>query len=49
VAAGTTLADLAADEAARAGYGESLRRAQRERFTLDAQQRATDSVYRGVL
>jgi glycosyltransferase involved in cell wall biosynthesis len=49
VAAGTTLADLAADEAARAGYGESLRRAQRERFTLGAQQRATDHVYRGVL
>jgi glycosyltransferase involved in cell wall biosynthesis len=49
VAAGTTHADLAADEAARAGYGESLRRAQRERFTLGAQQRATDHVYRGVL
>jgi glycosyltransferase involved in cell wall biosynthesis len=48
-AAGALLVDLAAEEATRAVYGENLRTTQRQRFTLVAQQRATDNVYRGVL
>jgi glycosyltransferase involved in cell wall biosynthesis len=48
-AAGTILRELAADEVGRAAYGDRLRSAQRARFTLDAQQRATDAVYRSVL
>jgi glycosyltransferase involved in cell wall biosynthesis len=46
--AAAALRALAVDEGRRAGYGEDLRAAQRERFTLEAQQRATDEVYRGV-
>jgi glycosyltransferase involved in cell wall biosynthesis len=46
--AAAALRALAGDEDRRAGYGEELRTAQRERFTLEAQQRATDEVYRRV-
>jgi glycosyltransferase involved in cell wall biosynthesis len=48
-AGGAALADLAADERARARYGERLWTTQRQRFTLQGQQRATDGVYRSVL
>ena len=46
--AASALRALAADSAGRAAYGEQLRTAQRERFTLEAQQRDTDAVYREV-
>ncbi|HEU4332715.1 MAG TPA: glycosyltransferase family 4 protein [Lapillicoccus sp.] len=46
--AASALRALAADSAGRAAYGEQLRTAQRERFTLEAQQRETDAVYREV-
>ncbi len=48
-AAGDLLAGLGGDAAQRAAYGADLRRDQRRRFTLDAQERATDAVYRSVL
>jgi glycosyltransferase involved in cell wall biosynthesis len=48
LAAGTTLAGLAGDEVGRVAYGEDLRTVQRQRFTLGAQERATDEVYRSV-
>ena len=47
-AAGALLADLADDDTARASYGEDLRDVQRTRFTLVAQERATDAVYRSL-
>ena len=47
-AAGDLLAGLAADDARRADYGSELRDDQRRRFTLAAQERATDAVYRSV-
>ncbi|MEP6651075.1 MAG: glycosyltransferase family 4 protein, partial [Lapillicoccus sp.] len=46
--AASTLADLGADAVRRADYGADLRAAQRKRFTLAAQERATDAVYRSV-
>ena len=46
--AGTLLAQLADDDTARASYGQHLRNAQRTRFTLEAQERATDAVYRSL-
>jgi glycosyltransferase involved in cell wall biosynthesis len=48
-AAGTLLQQLADDRAARQRLATAQRDLQRTRFTLDAQQRATDEVYRGVL
>ena len=48
-AAGALLAELADDDTARASYGEDLRDVQRTRFTLEAQERATDAVYRSLL
>lgn len=47
--AGRLLADLAADPGRRDAYGAALRSRQRERFTLEAQERATAAVYRSVL
>lgn len=47
-AAGALLAELAADHTFRAAYSDALRTAQRERFTLEAQQVATEAVYRSV-
>ena len=47
--AGLRLRDLAADPARRDTYGQELQQAQRADFTLEAQERATDAVYRGVL
>ncbi len=48
-AAGALLAELADDDTTRASYGEDLRNVQRTRFTLEAQERATDAVYRSLL
>ena len=48
-AAGRALRALASDPARLHGYAEALRRYQREHFTLEQQQRATDDVYRSVL
>ena len=48
-AAGILLRQLAVDRAARLRLATAQRELQRARFTLDAQQRATDEVYRGVL
>jgi glycosyltransferase involved in cell wall biosynthesis len=48
-AAGAMLAELAADDNTRASYGEDLRNVQRTRFTLGAQERATDAVYRSLV
>jgi glycosyltransferase involved in cell wall biosynthesis len=45
-AAADALESLAADDARRAAYGTELRAVQRQRFTLEAQERATDAVYR---
>jgi glycosyltransferase involved in cell wall biosynthesis len=47
-AAGAALRELVEDDSARRDYGERLRDAQRQRFTLAAQERATDAVYRSV-
>ena len=47
--AGRLLARLAADPAARDAYGKDLQSAQRRRYTLEAQARATDAVYRSIL
>jgi glycosyltransferase involved in cell wall biosynthesis len=47
--AGRMLHDLAHDAAARDAYGRAIQRAQRERFTLEMQQQATEDVYRSVL
>ena len=49
VAAAALLAELAADHATRAAYSEALRTVQRQQFTLEAQEKATDAVYRSVL
>lgn len=43
------LAELAADLARRDAYGLALQETQRTNFTLEAQERATDAVYRSVL
>jgi glycosyltransferase involved in cell wall biosynthesis len=48
VAAGAALRALAEDDSARQDYGQRLRSAQRQRFTLHEQERATDAVYRSV-
>jgi glycosyltransferase involved in cell wall biosynthesis len=48
-AAGRQLAELADDDTGRASYGVELRNVQRTRFTLEAQERATDAVYRSLL
>ena len=49
VAAGALLAELADDTDGRASYGDALRDVQRSTFTLEAQERATDAVYRSLL
>ncbi len=48
-AAGTLLRRLAEDSGERHRLAVAQRQLQRSRFTLEAQQRATDEVYRGVL
>jgi glycosyltransferase involved in cell wall biosynthesis len=48
-AAGTLLRRLADDPGERHRLAVAQRELQRSRFTLEAQQRATDEVYRGVL
>lgn len=48
-AAGVLLARLAADPAQRDRYGHDLQAVQRADYTLEAQARATDDVYRSVL
>jgi len=48
-AAGSMLATLALDPAARDAYGAALQRAQRERFTPEHQARETAAVYREVV
>jgi len=47
--AATQLFSLAEDLERRERYGMALQEAQRERFTIEAQVRATDAVYRSVL
>lgn len=47
-AAGDVLAALASDATRRVAYGARLRDLQRQMFTLEAQQQATDAVYRSV-
>jgi glycosyltransferase involved in cell wall biosynthesis len=47
--AGSLLAALAIDPAARDAYGAALQRAQRERFTPEHQARETSAVYREVI
>ena len=49
VAAGALLTELADDTDGRASYGDALRDVQRSTFTLEAQERATDAVYRSLL
>lgn len=49
LAAGRQLRRLADDRGLRESYGAELRARQRAVFTLDAQARATEEVYRGVL
>ncbi|TQM63988.1 glycosyltransferase family 4 protein [Humibacillus xanthopallidus] len=48
-AAGSLLAELARDPAARDAYGAALQRAQRERFTPEHQALETAAVYREVI
>ena len=47
--AGSLLAALAVDPAARDAYGAALQRAQRERFTPEHQAHETSAVYREVI
>lgn len=49
VAAGARLRDLAANEKDRIAFGDAVRARQQQSFTVEAQARATDAVYRAAL